>query len=48
MKEFWSYHHAAYPNGEALWRRLRTCRSYAEYDAIIDHLAIRPSDNHAH
>ena len=48
MKEFWSYHHAAYPNGETLWRRLRTCRSYAEYDAIIDHLAIRPSDDHAH
>ncbi len=36
MKEFWSYHHAAYPNGEALWRRLRTCRTYAEYDSIID------------
>ena len=38
MKEFWSYHHAAYPNGEALWRRLRTCRTYAEYDSIIDGL----------
>ena len=38
MKEFWSYHHAAYPNGEAFWRRLRTCRTYAEYDSIIDGL----------
>ena len=38
MKEFWSYHHAAYPNGEALWRRFRTCRTYAEYDAIVDGL----------
>jgi tRNA-dihydrouridine synthase len=38
MKEFWSYHHAAYPSGEALWRRLRTCRTYAEYDLIIDGL----------
>jgi tRNA-dihydrouridine synthase len=47
MKEFWSYHHAAYPNGEALWRRLRTFRSYAEYAAIIDHLTTRP-DDHAH
>ncbi len=38
MKEFWRYHHAAYPNGELLWRRLRTCRTYSEYDAIVDGL----------
>ena len=38
MKEFWSYHHALYPDAETLWRRIRTCRSYAEYDAIIDAL----------
>ena len=38
MKEFWSYHHAAYPRAEELWRRIRTCRSYADYDAIVDSL----------
>ncbi len=39
MKEFWSYHHAFYPEAEKLWRRLRTCRTYAEYDSIVDSLA---------
>ena len=38
MKEFWSYHHALYPDAANLWRRIRTCRSYAEYDAIVDAL----------
>ncbi len=35
MKEFWSYHSAVYPRANELWRCIRTCRSYAEYDAII-------------
>lgn len=35
MKEFWSYHKDAYPNGDAIWRRIRLCRSYADYDAAI-------------
>ena len=35
MKEFWSYHKDAYPDGDAIWRRLRVCRSYADYDAVL-------------
>ena len=35
MKEFWSYFHAAFAQGEALWRELRMTRSYAEYDGVV-------------
>lgn len=36
MKEFWSYHHAVYPNSDDLWHRIRICRKYDEYDSVID------------
>lgn len=35
MKEFWSYHKDAYPDGESLWRRIRLCRTYDDYNAAI-------------
>ncbi len=38
MKEFWSYHAAVYPRADQLWRRIRICRSYADYDAVLDAL----------
>lgn len=40
MKEFWSYHHKLYANPDDLWHRIRVCRSYADYDAVISDLSL--------
>lgn len=31
MKEFWSYFKDSFPNGEVVWKKIRTAKSYDEY-----------------
>lgn len=35
MKEFWGYFKDSFPEGEELWRRIRTARTCGEYDAVL-------------